>query len=466
MDKEDVFRFGLAISLETSQSVNDPIGARDETINRFNSFIDKYPDYLLGEKMWTWRGTHGNRNRTDDGIVKKINKNDINLGDFIFFGKWMNQNELSQSNMISMIVDEFEYLLPVYEYVQFQNNNAVAEKKLARIVFNENGWTRPSGRVGKSNDQNTHEGEFGFGYEEWLFDFGKLIDGYHYAFIQGVHGNISKYQGKHYDISLFTKEEGFPYSLWIGEIKGVEVLTEKQATESLEHYKSEKWIKIMSNDFDGVGLDGNKITSSFDSSIFNIRFKPQNADILEEPIEVEPGDESVPGYRYTLMKFKSLPKIYVDGNGFKMNETSARKTLKSRTKGTSRSLDFEITLLHNEISLALEKYLRKEGHTVCAENSTGYQTRIDIATDKGSERTFFEIKTSSNVKQCIRFALGQLLEYSYFPDRSLATKLIVVGIGAPTQNDKSYIENLRKLLQLPIYYWQFNLEKGILNQEI
>ena len=466
MDKGDVFRFGLAISLETSQSVNDPLSSREETIKRFNSFLDKYPDYLLKEKMWTWRGTHGNRDCNDDGNVKKINKNDINVGDFIFFGKWANQNELSQSNMISMIVDELEYLLPVYQYVQFKNDNSVAEKKLARIVYNENGWTRPSGRVGKSTNPDTHEGKFGFGYEEWLFDFGKLIDGYHYAFLEGIHGNMNKHQGHKYDISLFTKQEGFVNNLWIGEIKGVEVLTEKQAIETFEHYKAEKWIKIMSNDFDGAGLDGNKITSSFDSSIFNIRFKPQNAHLLEEPIEVQRGDKSVPGYRYTFTDFRTLPNAFADDKAFKMNETSARKTLKSRTKGTSRSFDFEITLLHNEISLSLEKHLRKVGHTVCTENETGFQTRIDIATDKGSERTFFEIKTSSNVKQCIRYAVGQLLEYSYFPDRSLATRLIVVGIGSPTQNDKTYIENIRNTLKLPLYYWQFNLEKGIKIKEI
>ena len=57
------------------------------------------------------------------------------------------------------------------------------QKRLARIAYNEEGWQRPSGQYGKSKSKNSHEGKYGYGNEEWLFDKERLMDGYHYAFL-------------------------------------------------------------------------------------------------------------------------------------------------------------------------------------------------------------------------------------------------------------------------------------------
>src|SRR5439155_11622950 len=45
------------------------------------------------------------------------------------------------------------------------------------------------------------------------------------------------------------------------------------------------------------------------------------------------------------------------------------------------------------------------------------------------EVVFFDVKTEPTVKLCIRAAVGQLLEYSYYPSEERATNLIVVGCG-------------------------------------
>ncbi len=39
----------------------------------------------------------------------------------------------------------------------------------ARLSFNINGWSHPSGTIGKSRN-NIHERIYGFGFEEWLFN--------------------------------------------------------------------------------------------------------------------------------------------------------------------------------------------------------------------------------------------------------------------------------------------------------
>ena len=58
------------------------------------------------------------------------------------------------------------------------------EEKIARICWNTNYWQKPSGKDGKSKD--TYELINGYGHEEWLFDKEKIIDGYHYSFLQGI----------------------------------------------------------------------------------------------------------------------------------------------------------------------------------------------------------------------------------------------------------------------------------------
>ena len=50
------------------------------------------------------------------------------------------------------------------------------EYRLSRLCWNDNGWVSPSGRGGKSPDKNSFEREHGFGFEEWLFDFDKVLD--------------------------------------------------------------------------------------------------------------------------------------------------------------------------------------------------------------------------------------------------------------------------------------------------
>jgi hypothetical protein len=45
-----------------------------------------------------------------------------------------------------------------------------------RMTYNNNGWLKPAGCIGKSNNAQTHEFSFGFGYEEWFFNENKFKD--------------------------------------------------------------------------------------------------------------------------------------------------------------------------------------------------------------------------------------------------------------------------------------------------
>lgn len=99
---------------------------------------------------------------------------------------------------------------------------------------------------------------------------------------------------------------------------------------------------------------------------------------------------------------------------------------------------------------------------VGTEQDTGFGSRVDIVVNEGEKKkpkfTFYELKTSNSIRQCIREGLSQLLEYSFFPDKNIASKLIIVSQNKLNKDNKIYLKILREKFSIPIYYQQFNTE--------
>lgn len=80
--------------------------------------------------------------------------------------------------------------------------------KFARLSFNTNQWETPSGDLGKSENSATHENQFGFGFEEWLFNPNhklKDLNGeeWHFGYIEGLRYHHS-IVFPDFSLSLFT----------------------------------------------------------------------------------------------------------------------------------------------------------------------------------------------------------------------------------------------------------------------
>jgi len=76
---------------------------------------------------------------------------------------------------------------------------------------------------------------------------------------------------------------------------------------------------------------------------------------------------------------------------------------------------------------------------------------------QNSEYWFYEIKTEDSPRACIRQALGQLLEYAFWPGAHVAARLIVVGEKALDEEGKQYLHTLQERFSLPIEYEQIAL---------
>jgi len=126
------------------------------------------------------------------------------------------------------------------------------------------------------------------------------------------------------------------------------------------------------------------------------------------------------------------------------------------TVANSVQRQLDVSLRHNALQHALYDRLVSEfgEPNVGTENFTALDTRIDVAVRRGDEYTFYEIKTALRARDCIREALGQLLEYAFWLGKQGVTRLIVVGEGPLDQEGKLYLAFLRSEFALPIEYEQ------------
>lgn len=122
-----------------------------------------------------------------------------------------------------------------------------------------------------------------------------------------------------------------------------------------------------------------------------------------------------------------------------------------------RQLD--IALRHNELQEALHRrlVLQYGENNVGTERPSGVGTRIDVVVRRENEYWFYEIKTAQSPRACLREAVGQLLEYAFWPGGQGATRLIVVGETAIDNDGLEYLRHLKERFFLPIEYEQISI---------
>lgn len=120
---------------------------------------------------------------------------------------------------------------------------------------------------------------------------------------------------------------------------------------------------------------------------------------------------------------------------------------------TARMID--VNLRHNLLQEALARKLAAKfgSENVAVEQPTGRGTLIDVAVrhpDGGL--WFYEIKTACTAQACIREALGQVLEYAYWPGAQEPRRIIVCGEGWLDDEGSAYLKRLKDGFGLPVHY--------------
>lgn len=119
----------------------------------------------------------------------------------------------------------------------------------------------------------------------------------------------------------------------------------------------------------------------------------------------------------------------------------------------------ERDLRHNELQKTLYRRLVRQfgKDNIGTENRGVNGTRIDLVVQRKQGYWFYEIKTADTVRACLREAVGQLLEYSFWPGAHEAVRLIVASELPIEKSAEEYLRRLRKLFSLPIDYEQIEI---------
>lgn len=321
-------------------------------------------------------------------------------------------------------------------------------EKISKICWNDFKWTKPSGTNGKSPSADSYENSAGYGYEEWLLDKSKVIDGYHYGFLQPLNLKTDRHVGNTYKIWLYsiTGRQKF----LIGYIDNAICISKDESTETFKTYKRNGWIKEMVADLESAGINATNLKTGTPANIFfNVKFKVKDIK-LNDIQRISSNDKNL-----TTTRYKLLDKVA----DFKFEEVKQKGT-----EGYSRKLVAEtfVDPYHNKIQNSLSKILRASGQFT---NIQVEKNCIDIQATSNNELHFFEIKTDT-AKSNIRQAVGQLFEYSFYPTTTKATKLIVVGDEEPSKEVRNYIKHLREQTGLKIFYRWVDMDKQILSPEL
>jgi hypothetical protein len=349
--------------------------------------------------------------------------------------------------------------------------------KLARVCWNDYGWQRPSGLGGKSGSGEMHEASEGWGAEEWLFDFARQLDGYHYAYLTPIRNALAKHAGAIYNIRLYARDAVSGTYYYVGRLLNAEVLTQEQITATTARYQAQKWLSEMEGEVQAVtgnptfrlGEDGN--------GPFNIRFRPEeverpgNSDGVEI---IEDISEWTDSQRYVLFEdvrgsIPPLPKKR-DDDELDMRDSNEDNPIHRPRQRLLRAGAVELPDLHNLVQDRLMAHLKAHypKHLIKREVTIKeHGTRIDAVRQRPDKsRVFYEIKVLPTLRACIREALGQLLEYAHWPAKDLAAELVIVSHYKADQETDAYLTKLNEVYSMQLGYLHISLaEESVMSSK-
>lgn len=339
--------------------------------------------------------------------------------------------------------------------------------KIARICWNTEDWLKPSGLSGKCKNKKSYEYITGYGHEEWLLDLTKLIDGYHYAYLQAVGQHREKYIGECYNISIYSINDDTKQRWWIGTLNNVEIIDENESKKVFKIYKSNGWYEEMLEQLQAINADIDAFKNNIKPEGFAVvKFKPSDVKLLESPQEFAYKDPAVTSDYYNLKNKKLEPTLIYANDSFLFR--SGHNEGKASKITAYEKHDTPVNLLHNKMQSAIYKELAKVHgqENVGTEVSAGMGNRIDLVIKHQENYSFYELKTDNSARRCVREGLGQLIEYANFNNDIRIEKFVIVSPNKPTLELEKYLLKIREKFNIPVYYQYFDVDILALSSDL
>jgi hypothetical protein len=192
--------------------------------------------------------------------------------------------------------------------------------------------------------------------------------------------------------------------------------------------------------------------------VFIFLGKRQDIDQIDYEAVLSDLDRLLPLYTYVESRVAPEPTSVPSQSPFAFCP-SAWAEKAAFTVATQAQRQLDVDLRHNEMQKALyDRLVSQYGESsVTYENPSGVGTRVDVVVQRRGEYWFYEIKTAHSPRACLREAVGQLLEYAFWPGAPNVTRLVVVGEAAIDTNGADYVRRLQDRFSLPLEYEQISV---------
>lgn len=317
-------------------------------------------------------------------------------------------------------------------------------------------WRHATGEAQYLETGDSYVVQSGFGHEEWLFNFEWMVDGYNYGFLQPINKLLHIFEnerGKR-DIRLYTRSPP-GQKLFIADLRDVEIPSASERESIFRHYQKCGRLDQMREELRLLGVNDSPLNEPRPELVVNVKFRPEKVHFFDPRPLVKDRHKVAVVHYYHPLDWDD------DDDGFKYFKSGQVKPEGSRIRAAVDAVEYDPT--HDRLQNLLYAKLRKK----YGNDAVGYeQNRVDLTVRFSGETIFYEIKTFPVAKQCIRAALGQLLEYAHYSTENRASKLIIVSDAPYSSDDEAYLKYIRSMYGLPIFYARFDWTTNELSKEV
>ena len=286
--------------------------------------------------------------------------------------------------------------------------------------------------------------------EEWAFHYGGRTELQFNIGFERVNGIDELRHGVAF--SLQTNQTLPKIDVLVPKVKlfndFIRLYSEKYTDMRMWHYREER-----SFDYMPTSIPSELITEG----VFVFLGKRQPVEYLDYELLLDDLDRLLPLYKYVESGGTLQPVSAARAAPFAFRSGCTVK--RSATVASQAQRELDVSLKHNDLQEALYRRLADEYgvENVGTELSSGVGTSVDVVVRQEDGFWFYEIKTLHSPRACLRQALGQLLEYAFWPGSQEATRLVIVGETALDEEGTEYLHALTERFSLPLEYEQISV---------
>ncbi len=292
--------------------------------------------------------------------------------------------------------------------------------------------------------ENSYVGKNGFGHEEWNLNVSDVLDGKAFGYTYYNPPEHSDLIGAGHDIFFFSINPAKKRVL-VGYYEDAVFLDQDGRNKLKDAFEQSDILEKRIEELLALGLPSIKTTKKarhllLDQFSSNIVVNPKNVHSFGTPVvlsaEMLSGREPKYLSRYTKPVFLTSKPAFRRGKSGARTDPFAgtdQELLENSYLRFTKEQQKVIFRLHNQLSNRFRKWLSGVGvKDISAESAF-----IDVQCVFKGKRHLFELKTcyQQTTKHAIRDAIGQILEYSYFPERVKPTFSAVVLDTEPADDE-------------------------------